>query len=139
MRTIDIVLFDAAADSVAAELEANGFERVSDSPGRWNFPSGPQAVLYVSCTEYTGAADLPEDHLELIAATLGRQPAVELMADISGRTPADAEVLHLVECILSKYDGVVFDDAAYSHAWTLQEIRAHAEFGGLGFFAPRSV
>jgi hypothetical protein len=133
MRTIVIALFGASTDGVIAELEANGFERLSRTPPQWNYPRGDGAVLYVSCAAYDPDAEISKEHAELLAAAGGRTPTVQILADVSGRVPGDAEVLHIVECTLSIYDGFAFDDYT-RHAWTLQDIRSKAEFEGLGFF-----
>jgi hypothetical protein len=135
VRSIEILVFSATCEDIAAELEANGFERLPAQASRWNYPPGPSAVLYVSCDAYRRDVELPEEHAEVLAATGGRVPTTSISADVSGQSPGDAEVLRLVDCVLSKYDGVAFDDyISLAHGWTLDEIQSRAEVDGLRFF-----
>lgn len=133
MRSVSFVLFDATVGEAESCLAGAGFERLQP-PGRWNYPGGWAVVLYASCARYDPLF-IPEEHLEILRCCGGRSPTVDVSIDVSGRSPGDAEVLHAAESVLSRFDGLAFDDyASLEHGWTLTEIRNGTTFDGLRFF-----
>ena len=138
MRTVTVEILKAALGSVEQVLEDSGFERFDSSTGQWNYPPGGEAVLYAVCKPYS--ADDLENEPSLHTLLGGTLPTVEVMADVSGRVEGEAEVRHLVECLLSVFEGFALDDfTSHEHAWTLEEIRNGDQFKGLGFFDYRGA
>jgi hypothetical protein len=135
MRSVSIHLLDADLTAVEGTLTAAGFERISAERNRWNYPAGPDPVLYLSCKPYTIDVEFPEEHADIIRFTEGKTPTVWVHCDVSGRAAGDMEVRHLVEALLSSYRGVTFDDyTSLAHGWTLEEIRRGEKVDGIGFF-----
>lgn len=125
---------NAAVSEVEASFALAGLEQLIGHPGRWNYPAGTAAVLYVSCGPYAWN-EFPEEHAEILRCTTGRVPTVEVHADVSGRVPGDDEVRFLADLILSRFDGVAFDDfVSLAHGWSLDEIRRNVVVEGLRFF-----
>lgn len=86
------------------------------------------------CSPYDPEAS-PGEHDEVIRSTGGNVPTVEIQVDVSGRVPGDSEIRWLAEVILSRFDGLAFDDfLGLQHGWTLEEIRRNQVIDGLGFF-----
>ena len=76
-----------------------------------------------------------EDSAELIAALHGATPTVQVVAEVSGRAPGDAEVKALAKLLLGEFVGFAFDDfVAYKHAWSLAEVLDGYKFDGMHFF-----
>lgn len=135
MRSVSIHLLNADLAAVEATLAAAGFERISAERHRWSYPPGTNPVLYLSCRPYTIDADLPEEHEDIVRFTEGKTPTVWVHCDVSGRAAGDAEVRHLVETLLSSYQGTAFDDyTSLAHGWTLDEIRRGELVDQIGFF-----
>lgn len=136
MRTVWFALVGPSISDVEAQLRTNGFVQ---GPGDREFriPSLDEPVLYVACDayEWVEPLGLQDEYDELLHALSGRQPTVQVTADVSGRVPGDVEVLRLAEALLGAFDGHAFDDwHAYRHAWTLDEMRRGFEVDGLRFF-----
>jgi hypothetical protein len=96
------------------------------------------AVLYIRVSEYAWSDKQKwesDDYAELLVATNGERPTVEVFADVSGRVPGDTEVKALAELLLGAFGGFAFDDfLAYQHAWSLAEIREDHLVDGMHFF-----
>ena len=137
MRTVTVEILKAEIGRVEQVLEDSGFERFDTSTGQWNYPPGGEAVLYAVCKPYS----IDSEGLPGLQALLGGAvPAVEITADVSGRVEGELEVRHLVECLLSVFEGFALDDfTSHEHAWTLEEIRRGEQFNGLGFFDYRGA
>ena len=129
MRSVVIHLADTTRDTVRERLSvfagpANGDE--------WRYPGSSKPILYISFYE-NYEREFEPNELRPLQAALGKMPDVIVIANISGRTPGDAEVRQFVECLLGTFCGVAHD--GYSdHCWTLVEIRSVATVQGHPFF-----
>ena len=137
MRSVWFALVGPAIGEVEKCLSRNGFEKLSSEAGRWNYPPGSDAILYVSCGGYDWVQEweLEEEYQELLQAINGKVPTVHITADVSGRHPGDEEVRFLARVLLRNFEGYGFDDyLSYSHAWTLDEIESDVLVDGQPFF-----
>ncbi len=93
----------------------------------WICLANGDACLYINFNSHN-KADLKE-----LATALGYQPAMSVMADVSGRHAGYEEVHSFVSALLKKFDGAVQDDNS-EHFWTLDEIDSGHLTGGRRFF-----
>jgi hypothetical protein len=136
MRTVSIVLWNAQLSDVEACLAAAKFEQLDD---QWNYPGGSDAVLYTSCKRFDWG-EFPEEEADILKCTGGIRPTVMVTADVSGRAAGDAEVRYLVEELLTKFEGLAFDDyTGLEYGWTLEAIRTGRRVSGLQFFDYRGA
>lgn len=133
VRSVWFLLFDATVGEAEACLERAGFEQLQPER-QWNYPPGSGVVLYARCDPYDPSLD-PEEHQRIQRWSGGRSPTASIHIDVSGRSPGDTEVRHAAEAVLSRFDGLAFDDyTSREHGWTLAEIRNGAAHDGLRFF-----
>jgi hypothetical protein len=100
--------------------------------------ASPAIYAYIATTTDKSAplyCDWESSATDALTAALGRLPTWCVVADISGRIPADAEVRAFVLPLLAG-GGVVQDDYS-DHCWTAAEITADARVDGLSFFDHR--
>jgi len=130
MRSVVIHLADTTRDAVQKRLSEFTEEKAGD---QWRYPSGSSTpVLYIEFyDDYQGEFELGE--LQPLETALGKMPDVSVIANISGRAPADVEVRLFAECLLGTFRGVA-EDGYSNHYWTLVEIRSGARFQGRTFF-----
>jgi len=108
-------------------------------PGRWNYPAGKDAILYIQCGPYSPDED-PDEQVAILRGTGGMTPTVALDIDISGRVPGDHELRSMAELVLARFGGLAFDDfMSFTHGWTIDEIRANKSVQGLHFFDYREA
>ena len=74
----------------------------------------------------------PEDWAALVR-TLGGEPAISLIVDVSGRHSGDRELKEFVSAVLSKFDGFTQDEYT-NHCRTLREIVSGHQEEGPPFF-----
>jgi hypothetical protein len=135
VRSIWFAVFGATLDDVEACLAEAGFEALFRDKHQWSYPSTRSTVLFAHVSPYDLPETLPEEHEDVLAATGARVPSVWVGADVSGGADGTAEVRHMAEAVMSRFDALAFDDfTSYAHAWTLDEIRADATFDGLRYF-----
>ena len=98
----------------------------------WVFDVGGESYLYIDFYLDGRREFEPEDWAALVES-LGGDPAVSLIVDISGRHPGDRELKEFVSAVLSKFDGFAQDEYT-THCWTLQEIASGHQEEGHPFF-----
>jgi len=130
VRSVVIHLADTTRAAVRERLSefagpANGNE--------WRYPPASSTpVLYIGFYE-DYEREFEPDELRQLQTALGKMPDVIVIANVSGRTPGDAEVRQFVECLLDTFHGVAQDEYS-GHCWTLAEIRSCATIQGHSFF-----
>lgn len=98
----------------------------------WVFEVEGEPYLYIDFYLEGPREFQPEDWAALVES-LGGEPAVSLIVDISGRHPGDKELREFVSAVLSKFDG--FAQHEYTnHCWTLPEIVSGHQEEGHPFF-----
>jgi hypothetical protein len=130
MRSVFVYLRDTTEAEVAAFLTAT---YPTQPPHTWvRLASEDDAFLYIDFY-YDGQSEHePEDWQALVAA-FGGEPAVALMADVSGRHPGDAEVREFVRAVLGRFSGAAKDDYT-DHLWSLEEVEGGRLVEGHPFF-----
>lgn len=68
-----------------------------------------------------------------LAQSLGREPTVSIVADVSGRHPADEQVRAFVCGLLSAFEGVAQDEYT-NHCWSSEQIMTGYRVQGHPFF-----
>jgi len=130
MRSVVIHLAHTTRDAVRERLSefagpANGDE--------WRYPpASSKPILYIGfCDDYERESQPTE--LQPVQAALGKMPDVNLIANVSGRAPGEAEVRQFAECLLDTFHGVARDEYS-GHCWTLAQIRSCTTIQGHPFF-----
>lgn len=83
----------------------------------------------------------PEEWADIVRR-FGGEPAVGVIADVSGRHPGDAQVTAFVAGLLAGFSGAAMDEYT-THLWSLAELRAgrrvqaHPFFDYEGWFVER--
>jgi hypothetical protein len=77
--------------------------------------------------------ELEYETWQMLNDKLGENKFICVMADISGRTPGDAEVLLLADHMLGKFYGLAQDDYS-DDLWTYEEIKHRKIKSGHYFF-----
>jgi hypothetical protein len=73
-----------------------------------------------------------------LASVLGCEPAVSIVADVTGRHPGDDQVRSFAALILGRFKGFAQDDFS-DHFWTAQEVLSGHRECGLAFFDYRGT
>jgi hypothetical protein len=69
--------------------------------GRWNYPAGATAVLYMSLTRWANRQyTIKEEDQELYKAIGNQVPSIYLGTDVSGRAPGDSELPFIVRILI---------------------------------------
>jgi hypothetical protein len=74
----------------------------------------------------------PED-LACLVKALGAEPSISVVADVSGRHPADDQVRSFITAVRGGFQGLAQDDYT-DHDWTVQEVRSGCRVQGHPFF-----
>ena len=138
-RALTFHLTSGAPSEVCRELVEGGFDRAVEAEGPWHYPTSrePQLFLWLSGDYSWIRRDLPEEYVEILEQLHGVEPVLLLHVEVSGRIPGDDQVRFLARLILGKFEGCAVDE--YSpHGWTLAEIEADTQVGGLRFFDYRA-
>lgn len=128
MRSIFVFLRDTTEDEVAAY-----FDLAYPAQQRpWVVTVANDPCLYINFLN-EGFRELePEDWLRLKQEFRG-EPAVWVMADVSGRHPGDEQVFDFVTDLLGRFSGSAQDEYT-EHLWSLDELRAGSRVMGHPFF-----
>ncbi|MEW4568758.1 hypothetical protein AB1L88_12905 [Tautonia sp. JC769] len=94
--------------------------------------SAGDPCLYVNFYRDVSREFDPENWSDLVQR-FGGEPAVVVMADVSGRHPGDEQVFDFVTDLLSRFSGSAQDDYT-EHLWSLDELRAGFQVSGHPFF-----
>jgi hypothetical protein len=130
MRSVIIYLVDTTRDAVREQLSEFAGPNVGDE---WRYPSGSsKPVLYIKFYDDYELEFEPGD-LQSLQAAFGKMPDISVIANISGRVPADREVRLCAERLLGAFRGVA-QDGYSDYFWTLAEIRSGARIQGHAFF-----
>jgi hypothetical protein len=129
MRSVFAVLRNTTEAEVTAWLDAN-YSRFSACEWASVGGNGPEVCIRFD-PEFTSDLE-PEERVDLIHR-FGGEPAVVVMADISGKIPGHSQAFGFIERILSRFIGAAMDDWT-DHLWTLQELRTGHLVSGHPFF-----
>ena len=98
----------------------------------WVYGIDGEAYLYIQFNPYSKTEHEPQEWSDLVQ-NLGSEPAVILMADVSGRHAGDEQVKQFIQIILTTFEGVAQDDYSL-HYWSLDEILSGHKIQGHHFF-----
>ena len=130
MRSVVIHLVDTKRDAVRERLSEFAGPNAGD---QWLYPPGSsKPILYIEFYD-DYEREFEPGELQPLETALGKIPDVSVIANISGRTPADTEARLFAECLLGAFRGVA-QDGYSDHCWTLAEIRSGATIQGHAFF-----
>jgi hypothetical protein len=126
MRSALVLLRDTTSKEVARYLDAvypsqrePWIALVSDDP-----------CLYINLLQ---GSPFDEDEREEMIARFDGEPAVTVVADVSGRHPGDEQIFELTSDLLGRFSGAALDDYT-SHLWTLEELKRRHLVDGHPFF-----
>jgi hypothetical protein len=88
--------------------------------------------LYINVYRAAPGELEPEDWADLVQR-FGGEPAVVVIADVSGRHPGDEQTLDFVTDLLTHFSGSAQDEYT-EHLWSLGELRAGHYVSGHPFF-----
>jgi hypothetical protein len=130
MRSVVIHLTGTTREAVRVRLSEFAEAAGGDE---WRYPRhSRKPVLYIEFYDDYEREFEPSE-LQPLQSALGQMPDVIVIANVSGRVPADAEVRLFAESLLGAFRGIAHD--GYSdHFWTLAEIRSAAVVRGHPFF-----
>lgn len=129
MRSVFLHLRDVTEQSLDSFFEQ--FCRRGRGP-RWVVAVDDDPYLYVDF--YPDAQrECETDEWIALTKTLGGEPAVNLIVDVSGRHAGDQQVKEFVSAVLSKFPGVAKDEYT-EHCWTLEEVLSGHHEEGHPFF-----
>jgi hypothetical protein len=137
MRSVLIFLRDTTESMVMAYLDA----AYPQQREPWVKLVHGDACLYINLYRDGGQEHEPEDWFDIVGR-FGTDPAVGVIADVSGRHSGEEQVTEFVAGLLSRFSGAAMDDYT-SHLWSLAELRAgqrvcgHPFFDYNGWFAKR--
>jgi len=98
----------------------------------WVFEVEGEPYLYIDF--YTdGLREFEPQNWAALVETVGDEPAISLIVDVSGRHPGDRQLREFASAVLSEFDGFAQDDYT-EHCWTLKEIVSGHEEEGHPFF-----
>lgn len=125
MRSVIVFLRDATVEEVEAYLN-------------WAYPSQREpwvdgdACLYVNFYR-NGALEHEPEEWDDIIYRFGGEPAVGVIADVSGRHPGDSQVAEFVAGLLRRFSGAAMDEYT-THLWSLAELQGGNRVEGHPFF-----
>ena len=90
------------------------------------------ACLYINLYRDGPREHEPEDWADIVRR-FGGEPAVGVIADVSGRHPGDEQAAGFVAGLLSRFSGAAMDEYT-SQLWSLAELRAGRQVRGHPFF-----
>lgn len=140
-RSVWVHLRDANEADITAWLDGFAERWTKAGAGerpRWAHPHTGECVLSIEFDELT---DWDPDDFPRIAAAVGAEGWVSVVADVSGRVPGRAEALAFVTGLLRRFGGVAYDGySMHLHFWTLDEIERDAVIEGFRFLvAPERI
>jgi hypothetical protein len=128
MRVIIAFLRNTTEAAVSAYLDATYPEQREP----WVALVHEDACLYIDFYRERPVEFEPEDWADVVRR-FGGAPAVEVIAMVSGRHAADAEVTQFITGLLSQFDGAGMDEYS-THLWSLDELRGAHRVQGHPFF-----
>jgi hypothetical protein len=129
MRSVFVLMNDATETEVAAYLDRT---YPSELRPPWVFPAGDWPARYIYFYRDLRAESEPEDYADL-THRFGGEPAVAVIADVSGRIPGDEEAFAFVVGLLRHFTGAAMDDYT-THLWSLAELQDSHLVSGHSFF-----
>jgi hypothetical protein len=129
MRSVIVYLRDVAEDEVALLLQR--LYPFQFGPP-WILGKAGDPVLYIDYYRDIDREMGVDAYVSLIAS-LGCDPTVSVVADVSGRHPGYTEAREFACALFSEYRGVAQDDYS-DHYWTYEEIQANKIVDGHQFF-----
>ena len=128
MRSVFVYLRETTEADVAAYLDrAYPAQREP-----WLVTSAGDPCLYINFYRDAPREFEPEDWANLVQR-FGGEPAVGVMADVSGRHPGDEQAFDFVTDLLSSFSGAAQDEYTV-HLWSLDELRTGYHVSGHPFF-----
>jgi len=129
MRSVQVHLINASPEDVRAALSEFAQQH---APEQWLYPcAARRPSLYIEF--FTDFSAYQPDDFDRLERALGKRPDISVIADVSGRVPGHVEIRAFVECLLTRFRGIAYDELAL-HCWTLSEIRSGATVDGHQFF-----
>jgi hypothetical protein len=98
----------------------------------WIMHGGDGPSLYIRFYRDLSEEWAPNERMDL-THRLGAEPAVAVMADISGRIPGDEQAFEFLAGLLGHFSGAAMDDYTV-HLWSLAELQAGHLVSGHRFF-----
>ena len=128
MRSVVVFLRDTTEAAVTAYLDASYPEQREP----WVVFVGGDACLYINLYRDGPREHEPEAWADIVRR-FGGEPAVGVIADVSGRYPGAEQVADFVSGLLTRFSGAAMDEYT-THQWSLAELRAGQRVGGHPFF-----
>ncbi len=130
MRSVVVHLKDVSEPTVVAFLTEN--YRVLPEPTCWTAEKKGDPVLYIDFYRDLNTEAEEEDWFALLEYFRG-EPAVSVIADVSGRHDGTEEVRSFVCGLLRAFSGVAEDEYTH-HLWSREEVERGAIVEGHPFF-----
>lgn len=128
LRSIFVFLRERTGEAVAAYLD----QAYPDQREPWLVTSAGDPRLYIDFHR-DWATELERDARDTLVQRFGGEPAVVVMADVSGRHPGDEHAFGVVDDLLTHFSASAQDDYT-EHLWSLEELRAGHHVFGFRFF-----
>ena len=129
MRSVFALLRDTTEAEVAAYLDRTYPSQPSPP---WLMVGGDGPSLYIDFYREFSEYWAPEDRMDL-TRRFGGEPAVAVIADVSGRIPGDEQAFEFLTGLLDHFSGAAMDDYT-GHLWSIAELRADHLVSGHRFF-----
>lgn len=128
MRSVVVFLRDTTESAVTAYLDATYPEQREP----WVVFVKGNACLYINLYRDRPLDHEPEEWADIVQR-FGGEPAIGVLADVSGRHPGDEQVAAFVAGLLSRFSGAAMDEYT-EHLWSLDELRGGHRVQGHPFF-----
>ena len=128
MRSVFVFLRDTTEAAVTAYLDA----AYPEQRGPWVMRQREDAYLYIDIYR-DGPREFESDEWADIARRFREEPAVVVIADVSGRHPGDEQTVAFVAGLLTQFAGSAMDEYT-PHLWSLAQLRSGYRVGGHLFF-----
>jgi hypothetical protein len=128
VRSVLVFLRDTTEAEVAAYLD--GAYPSQREP--WVAAVDGDAFLYIHLY-HDGPREHEAEEWADIICRFGGEPAVGVIADVSGRHPGDEQATGFVTGLLVRFSGAAMDEYT-THLWSLSELRAGRHIEGHPFF-----
>lgn len=129
MESVFLIYPSVDEQGVRAWLDANAVPVVAN---RWNFPTGREALLYLSIQELSEESGFAPAELAAIATHVGLGAGL-LVADVSRKAQA-ADVRAMIIELLRSFPRARAMDDFVDHLWTPSEIAGDVRVAGQPFF-----
>lgn len=128
MRSVIVFLRDTTESAVKAHLDV----AYPQQHEPWIMFVGGEACLYIDLYRDGPREHEPEQWASIVRR-FGGEPAVAVIACVSGRRRGDEEVLTFAAALLTRFSGSAMDEYS-DYLWSLAELRAGCRVGGHPFF-----